>query len=196
MHHAIRVIQACGAEGGAALVDLAAHHVTVQALGHDQRGAETAERVDDPVPGCGVALDDMSGHGLRGTGRTTGRHSRSAPVIPPLRITNGHSRFFFSWSDPTWTAAAHVPVPTYAHPGGRPGTRSQPGRKGRLLLASPGVGSKFPTFRWAEILTGSWALLYVIICLDPAVHNKIETARSLVKPLSEVQGIGPRDKRD
>jgi len=50
-------------------------------------------------------------------------------------------------------------------------------------------------FRWAEILTGSWALLYVIICLDPAVHDKIETARSLVRTLSEVQGIGPRDKR-
>jgi hypothetical protein len=31
------------------------------------------------------------------------------------------------------------------------------------------------TFRWASVLTGSWAVLYAIICLDPATHSKIET---------------------
>jgi hypothetical protein len=51
-------------------------------------------------------------------------------------------------------------------------------------------------FRWASILTGAWALLYVIICLDPAIQDKIETARSLAGTLHEFQGIGPRNTRD
>jgi hypothetical protein len=49
--------------------------------------------------------------------------------------------------------------------------------------------------RWSAILTGFWAVLYVIICIDPGVRDKIETAQSLARTLSEVQGIGPRDKR-
>ena len=51
MHDPVRVTQAGGGEGGAALINLAAGCVTAQPLGRDQGGAETAERVDEPVSG-------------------------------------------------------------------------------------------------------------------------------------------------
>jgi hypothetical protein len=51
MHDPVRVTQARGGEGGAALINLAAGCVTAQPLGRDQGGAETAERVEEPVSG-------------------------------------------------------------------------------------------------------------------------------------------------
>ena len=42
-------------------------------------------------------------------------------------------------------------------------------------------------FRWASIATGVWALLYVVISLDPAIRDKIDTARSLVDTLHEAR---------
>jgi hypothetical protein len=45
-------------------------------------------------------------------------------------------------------------------------------------------------FRWASIATGVWALLYVIISLDPAIRDKIETARSLTGTLHDARKIG------
>lgn len=50
-------------------------------------------------------------------------------------------------------------------------------------------------FRWATVITGAWALLYVIICLDPTVRDKIETARSLTGVLNQAQGMDPFDRR-
>ena len=44
-------------------------------------------------------------------------------------------------------------------------------------------------FRWAVIVTGVWGLLYVIICLDPTVSEKIETARRLAGTVHQARGI-------
>lgn len=48
-------------------------------------------------------------------------------------------------------------------------------------------------FRWATIATGAWGLLYVMICLDPAIRDKIETARSLAGMLHQARGTDPLD---
>src|SRR5262249_37571904 len=45
-------------------------------------------------------------------------------------------------------------------------------------------------FRWASIATGAWALLYVIISLDPAIRDKIDTARSLAETIHEARRGG------
>jgi tetratricopeptide (TPR) repeat protein len=44
--------------------------------------------------------------------------------------------------------------------------------------------------RWSSIATGIWALLYVIISLDPAIRDKIDTARSLTSTLHDARKIG------
>jgi hypothetical protein len=44
--------------------------------------------------------------------------------------------------------------------------------------------------RWSSITSGVWALLYVIISLDPAIHDKIDTARSLTGTLRDARKIG------
>jgi hypothetical protein len=45
-------------------------------------------------------------------------------------------------------------------------------------------------FRWASITTGIWALLYVVISLDPTIRDKIDTARGLAETLHETRRGG------
>jgi hypothetical protein len=45
-------------------------------------------------------------------------------------------------------------------------------------------------FRWATIAAGGWALLYVVISLDPAIRDKIDTARSLADTIHEARRGG------
>jgi hypothetical protein len=47
-----------------------------------------------------------------------------------------------------------------------------------LLHASPGM------FGWALIATGTWALLYVVLSLDPAIRDQIDTANQVVEFLT------------
>jgi hypothetical protein len=42
-------------------------------------------------------------------------------------------------------------------------------------------------FRWAIIGTAVWPLLYVVISLDPAIRDKIDTARSLAQTVNEAR---------
>jgi hypothetical protein len=42
-------------------------------------------------------------------------------------------------------------------------------------------------FRWAIIATAVWPLLYIVISLDPAIRDKIDTARSLTQTLNDAR---------
>jgi hypothetical protein len=61
---------------------------------------------------------------------------------------------------------------------------------GAVLASQPLVHFSGAVFRWASIATGVWALLYVVISLDPAIRDKIDTARSLADTLHEARRIG------
>jgi hypothetical protein len=54
----------------------------------------------------------------------------------------------------------------------------------QFLHASPGL------FNWARITTGIWALLYVLLSIDPAIRDKIETAQQVAGLLSTTKTIG------
>ena len=54
----------------------------------------------------------------------------------------------------------------------------------QFLHASPGL------FDWARITTGIWALLYVLLSIDPAIRDKIETAQQIASLLSTTQAVG------
>jgi hypothetical protein len=54
----------------------------------------------------------------------------------------------------------------------------------QFLHASPGL------FDWARITTGIWALLYVLLSIDPAIRDKIETAQQVAGLLSTTQAVG------
>ena len=43
----------------------------------------------------------------------------------------------------------------------------------QFLHTSPGL------FGWARITTGLWALLYILLSLDPAIRDKVEAAREI-----------------
>lgn len=58
-----------------------------------------------------------------------------------------------------------------------------------LLQTSPGV------FGWARIATGTWALLYIVLSLDPAMRDKIDTASELVGLLHNTRSIDRPDSR-
>jgi hypothetical protein len=60
---------------------------------------------------------------------------------------------------------------------------------GAVLTAQAALHFSSGVFRWASIATGVWALLYVIITLDPAIRDKIETARSLTSTLHDARKI-------
>jgi hypothetical protein len=64
-----------------------------------------------------------------------------------------------------------------------------------VLAFQPVLHLSSPVFNWARITTGIWALLYVVITLDPAIRDKIDTARSLVGVIQESQSIHPPDIR-
>jgi hypothetical protein len=60
---------------------------------------------------------------------------------------------------------------------------------GAVLASQAVVHFSGQIFRWAGIATGTWALLYVVISLDPAIRDKIETARTLTGTLHEARKI-------
>jgi hypothetical protein len=61
---------------------------------------------------------------------------------------------------------------------------------GAVLVSQAVLHFSTEVFRWASIATGVWALLYVVISLDPAIHQKINTARSLAETLHEARRGG------
>jgi hypothetical protein len=61
---------------------------------------------------------------------------------------------------------------------------------GAVLVSQVVLHSSTGVFRWAVITTGVWALLYVIISLDPAIRDKIDTARSLAETLQQARRGG------
>ncbi len=65
-----------------------------------------------------------------------------------------------------------------------------------LLAAQPVLHISSPVFGWARIAAGIWALLYVVITLDSAIGDKIDTARTLVGTLRDSRSLGPPDTRD
>ena len=65
-----------------------------------------------------------------------------------------------------------------------------------VLTAQPLVNLSSPVFNWARIAAGIWALLYVVITLDPAIGDKIDTARILAGTLRDSRSLGPTDIRD
>jgi hypothetical protein len=48
-----------------------------------------------------------------------------------------------------------------------------------VLAAQPLVHASAPVFGWARIATAVWALLYVLLSIDPAMRDKIGAARDL-----------------
>src|SRR5262249_40386395 len=58
-----------------------------------------------------------------------------------------------------------------------------------VLVTQPVLHVSSPVFNWARIAAGIWALLYVVITLDPAIRDKIDTARSLVSTLHDSQAF-------
>jgi len=64
---------------------------------------------------------------------------------------------------------------------------------GAVLVSQAVLHFSTGAFRWAVITTGVWALLYVIISLDPAIRDKIDTARSLAETLQQARRGGLSD---
>jgi hypothetical protein len=56
-----------------------------------------------------------------------------------------------------------------------------------FLHASPGL------FGWARITTGIWALLYVLLSIDPAIRDKIGAARDLADLIHTAPAPSGRD---
>jgi hypothetical protein len=50
---------------------------------------------------------------------------------------------------------------------------------GAVLAAQPFLHASTNLFDWARIATGIWALLYVLLSIDPAIRDKIGAARDL-----------------
>ncbi len=49
-----------------------------------------------------------------------------------------------------------------------------------VLAAQLVVHANASIFGWARIVTAGWALLYVVLGLDPNIRDKIDTASQLV----------------
>jgi hypothetical protein len=64
---------------------------------------------------------------------------------------------------------------------------------GAVLVGQAVLHFSTGVFRWTSIATGVWALLYVVISLDPAIRDKMDTARSLVDTLYQARRIGLSD---
>jgi len=60
---------------------------------------------------------------------------------------------------------------------------------GAVLVGQAALHFSTEVFRWASIATAAWALLYVIVSLDPAVRDKIDTARSLADTIRDARKI-------
>lgn len=64
-----------------------------------------------------------------------------------------------------------------------------------VLATQPVLHLSSPVFNWTRIAAGVWALLYVVISLDPSIRDKIDTARSLVGTLRESETLNRPDSR-
>jgi hypothetical protein len=49
-----------------------------------------------------------------------------------------------------------------------------------VLAAQPFLHTSPGLFGWARIATAAWALLYLVLSLDPAIRDKIDTANQVV----------------
>ena len=58
---------------------------------------------------------------------------------------------------------------------------------GAVLVVQAVLHLNTGVFRWAIIATAVWALLNIVISLDPAIRDKIDTARSLAQTLNEIR---------
>jgi hypothetical protein len=65
-----------------------------------------------------------------------------------------------------------------------------------VLAAQPVLHISSPVFSWARIAAGIWALFYVVIALDPAIGDKVDTARTLIGTLRDSQSLRIPDTRD
>jgi hypothetical protein len=60
---------------------------------------------------------------------------------------------------------------------------------GLVLTAHAVLHFNSAVFQWLSILTGAWALLCLVTIIDPAIRDKIDTARSLVATIHEARRI-------
>lgn len=64
-----------------------------------------------------------------------------------------------------------------------------------VLASQPLLHLSSPVSGWARISAGIWALLYVVISLDPAIGDKIDTARNLAGILRDSEPANRPDNR-
>jgi hypothetical protein len=57
-----------------------------------------------------------------------------------------------------------------------------------VLAVQPFIHATAGVFTWARVLAGAWALLYVLLSIDPTMRDKIGTARDLAGLLQAVPG--------
>lgn len=62
-----------------------------------------------------------------------------------------------------------------------------------VLAAQPFVHASTPLFNWTRIATAIWALLYVLLSIDPAMREKISAARDLASLTQTAPGSTSRD---
>jgi hypothetical protein len=62
-----------------------------------------------------------------------------------------------------------------------------------VLAAQPFVHASSALFGWARIATAVWALLYVLLSIDPAMRDKISTARDLAGLMQAAPAVGTHD---
>jgi hypothetical protein len=64
---------------------------------------------------------------------------------------------------------------------------------GVVLAAQPVIHASADVFRWTRIATGIWAVLYILLSVDPAISDKVDAARTVVGTLREARSIGKPD---
>lgn len=62
-----------------------------------------------------------------------------------------------------------------------------------VLAAQPVIHVSTDVFRWTRIATGAWAVLYILLSLDPALSEKVEAARSVVGTVRDARSTGKTD---
>jgi hypothetical protein len=65
-----------------------------------------------------------------------------------------------------------------------------------VLVAQPFIHTSSSLFNRARIATAIWALLYVLLSLDPAIRDKIGAARDLADLIQTAPGPVSRDSQD
>jgi hypothetical protein len=137
-----------------------------EALRHIQR------QVVAPIPGSQAKLESTLAHEIRclATGDLGALAWRQPPPRPPRRTVLRQQAI--ATLRTILVAALPLAIVLAVQP---------------FLHASPGL------FGWARIATGIWALLYVLLSLDPAIRDKIDTAQSMVGLLHNARSIDRAD---